>query len=125
MVSGPCAGGQMFLDEEISREMSRGVSTCGFCGEPLPGQHPGRSSCGSEGGSAPFEVWAARGFPTAAPRLFCTASRGLVQRARAFVPNLSTLFSTGVICARMIPRILGQRACGYMWRRVEIRMTAV
>lgn len=125
VVSGRCAGAQMFLDAEISLEMSRGVSTCGFCGEPGSSQHPRRSSCGSRGGSAPFGVWAGRGFPTTAPHPFCTASPGLVQRPTASVPSPSTLFSTGVIWVRMIPRFSSPQACGNVWMTVEIRMTSL
>ena len=125
VVSGRCAGAQMFLDAEISLEMSRGVSTCGFCGEPGSSQHPRRSSCGSRGGSAPFGVWAGRGFPTTAPDPFCTASPGFVQSPMSFVPIVSTFFSTGVICVRMIPRFSAPEACGNVWTSVEIRMTSV
>lgn len=106
-------------------EMSRGVSTCGFCGEPRPAQRPRRSSCGFSGGSAPFGVWASRGFPTTAARLFCTASPGLVQSPMPFVPTPSTFFSTGVIYVRMILRFSAPEACGNVWTSVEIRMTSV
>ncbi|SJN36702.1 hypothetical protein FM125_11195 [Micrococcus lylae] len=106
-------------------EVSRSVSTCGFCGEPVLAQGPCRSSCGSGGGSSPFGVWVSRGFPTTAPDPFCTASPGFVQSPMSFVPIVSTFFSTGVICVRMIPRFSAPEACGNVWTSVEIRMTSV